>query len=160
MFEGKVLRQCKKTHGCPYPQAGSKPAKVLYSQPSLLNSNTLYNQVIGCIFGHVSVTQPNYKVQQVDKARSTFNSCSFTLNGPVKCSLGTYYNNATQTCRSCPVGFYQNDVGQPSCKPCPTIAGKQGVTSAPGARSAGQCKGELLSSNALWSSLHMSDALY
>ncbi|KAG0433549.1 hypothetical protein HPB47_019805, partial [Ixodes persulcatus] len=58
----------------------------------------------------------------------------------VKCSLGTYYNNATQTCRSCPVGFYQNDVGQPSCKPCPTIAGKQGVTSAPGARSAGQCK--------------------
>lgn len=58
----------------------------------------------------------------------------------VKCSLGTYYNNATQTCRSCPVGFYQNDVGQPSCKPCPTIAGKQGVTSSPGARSAGQCK--------------------
>ncbi|UYV83192.1 clec-78 [Cordylochernes scorpioides] len=58
----------------------------------------------------------------------------------VECSIGTAYKADTQTCDPCPVGTYQNEMGQVSCKACPTIAGRQGVTLGTGARSSEECK--------------------
>ncbi|XP_028967225.1 uncharacterized protein LOC108863645 [Galendromus occidentalis] len=58
----------------------------------------------------------------------------------VKCSLGTFYNNKTSTCDSCPNGFYQDASGQLACKACPEINGKQGITASFGARSVEECK--------------------
>ncbi|RWS09468.1 uncharacterized protein B4U79_12754 [Dinothrombium tinctorium] len=58
----------------------------------------------------------------------------------VECSLGTYYDESTKQCIECPIGSYQNELGSIDCKVCPTIAGKQGITAAPGARSSGECK--------------------
>ncbi|XP_013781236.1 uncharacterized protein LOC106465521 [Limulus polyphemus] len=58
----------------------------------------------------------------------------------VDCSQGTYYNNATLSCLSCPIGTYQNEIGQLFCKSCPKIAGQQGVTASTGARSSNECK--------------------
>lgn len=65
----------------------------------------------------------------------------------VECSVGTYYENATTECSSCPVGFYQNEMGSLACKPCPLIAGRQGTTQMTGARSADQCKEHCTSGN-------------
>ena len=59
----------------------------------------------------------------------------------VDCAAGTFYDATTEKCKFCPIGTFQNDVGQIRCKPCPSIAGKQGVTSMPGARSSNMCKG-------------------
>ena len=58
----------------------------------------------------------------------------------IECSLGTMYDEHTQQCIDCPQGFYQNEIGQLECKPCPSIAGKQGVTATSGARSSNECK--------------------
>lgn len=41
----------------------------------------------------------------------------------------------------CPLGTYQSEAGQLQCSACPDIAGQPGVTNAPGARSAADCKG-------------------
>lgn len=41
----------------------------------------------------------------------------------------------------CPLGTYQSEAGQLQCLACPDIAGQPGVTNAPGARSAADCKG-------------------
>ncbi|XP_046990617.1 sushi, von Willebrand factor type A, EGF and pentraxin domain-containing protein 1 [Schistocerca americana] len=58
----------------------------------------------------------------------------------VPCAVGTYFVKETRTCLPCPVGSYQSEAGQLQCTPCPTIAGRQGVTVGPGARSASDCK--------------------
>ncbi|KAG8179313.1 hypothetical protein JTE90_016418 [Oedothorax gibbosus] len=58
----------------------------------------------------------------------------------VECAIGTYYENATTECKSCPVGFYQNEMGSLACKPCPLIADRQGTTQSAGARSMDECK--------------------
>ncbi|XP_069668601.1 uncharacterized protein uif isoform X2 [Periplaneta americana] len=58
----------------------------------------------------------------------------------VPCAVGTYYRQETQTCEPCPLGSYQSESGQLQCTVCPFIAGRQGVTIAPGARSANDCK--------------------
>lgn len=58
----------------------------------------------------------------------------------IECSLGTYYDENSQQCVNCKEGYYQNEIGQLECKPCPTIAGKQGVTATDGARSSNECK--------------------
>ncbi|GFW80085.1 sushi, von Willebrand factor type A, EGF and pentraxin domain-containing protein 1 [Trichonephila clavipes] len=58
----------------------------------------------------------------------------------VECAVGTYYENATNECSPCPVGFYQNEMGSLACKPCPAIAGRQGTTQSFGARSDTECK--------------------
>uniref|UniRef100_T1IXR4 Uncharacterized protein n=1 Tax=Strigamia maritima TaxID=126957 RepID=T1IXR4_STRMM len=58
----------------------------------------------------------------------------------VDCAPGTNYDSDSKTCNSCPVGTYQDDFAQMQCKPCPTIAGRQGVTVGRGARSASMCK--------------------
>jgi hypothetical protein len=59
----------------------------------------------------------------------------------VPCAVGTYYHEESQTCEPCPLGTYQSESGQLQCSVCPLIAGRQGVTIAPGARSANDCKG-------------------
>ncbi|KAJ8875851.1 hypothetical protein PR048_023754 [Dryococelus australis] len=58
----------------------------------------------------------------------------------VPCAVGTFFNGVTRACVPCPVGSYQSEYGQLQCTQCPIIAGKQGVTIAPGARSAADCK--------------------
>ncbi|XP_052128948.1 sushi, von Willebrand factor type A, EGF and pentraxin domain-containing protein 1 [Frankliniella occidentalis] len=58
----------------------------------------------------------------------------------VPCSVGTFYNRETRTCVACPLGAYQSESGQMQCTVCPAIAGRPGVTVAPGARSAADCK--------------------
>ncbi|KAF8796737.1 Fibropellin-1 like protein [Argiope bruennichi] len=60
----------------------------------------------------------------------------------VECAIGTYYENATNQCTLCPVGFFQNEMGSLACKPCPAIAGRQGTTQSRGARSDDECKGK------------------
>lgn len=65
----------------------------------------------------------------------------------VECAMGTYYENATQSCIPCPVGFYQNEMGSLACKPCPVIAGRQGITPTTGARSQDQCKEHCIPGN-------------
>ena len=65
----------------------------------------------------------------------------FMLCFAVPCAVGTYYRQETQTCEPCPLGTYQSESGQLQCTVCPFIAGRQGVTIAPGARSANDCKG-------------------
>ncbi|XP_026678835.1 uncharacterized protein LOC103508436, partial [Diaphorina citri] len=58
----------------------------------------------------------------------------------VPCAVGTYYSKETKSCVQCPVGTYQSESGQLHCIDCPLIAGRPGVTIAPGARTAAQCK--------------------
>lgn len=58
----------------------------------------------------------------------------------VPCALGTFYSTNNKTCVSCPMGTYQSETGQQQCSKCPSIAGKIGVTSGYGARSAADCK--------------------
>ncbi|KAK7873875.1 hypothetical protein R5R35_005737 [Gryllus longicercus] len=58
----------------------------------------------------------------------------------VPCAVGTFYDANTKICIPCPVGTYQSESGQLQCTTCPVIAGRQGVTVAPGARSASDCK--------------------
>ncbi|XP_063243609.1 sushi, von Willebrand factor type A, EGF and pentraxin domain-containing protein 1 isoform X2 [Bacillus rossius redtenbacheri] len=58
----------------------------------------------------------------------------------VPCAVGTFFDGATRSCVPCPVGSYQSEYGQLQCSQCPVIAGRQGVTVAPGARSAADCK--------------------
>lgn len=58
--------------------------------------------------------------------------------------MGTYYDKITGTCQPCTPGTYQSEAGQLQCSVCPAIAGRQGVTIAPGARSAADCKGKLI----------------
>lgn len=43
-------------------------------------------------------------------------------------------------CMPCPVGSYQNELGQLQCKSCPIILTKSGTTSSIGARSVNECK--------------------
>lgn len=56
------------------------------------------------------------------------------------CAVGTYYDEETKQCLSCPVGSYQSESGQLKCSSCPVIAGRPSVTVEPGARSAADCK--------------------
>lgn len=63
----------------------------------------------------------------------------------VPCAVGTYYHEQSRTCEPCPLGTYQSESGQLQCSVCPLIAGRQGVTIAPGARSANDCKGMYIS---------------
>ena len=65
----------------------------------------------------------------------------------VPCAVGTYYHEQSRACEPCPLGSYQSESGQLQCSVCPLIAGRQGVTIAPGARSANDCKGMCIS---LW----------
>ncbi|KAL1378253.1 hypothetical protein pipiens_015707, partial [Culex pipiens pipiens] len=58
----------------------------------------------------------------------------------VPCAIGTYFDTTSKTCVSCPKGSYQSEIGQLQCKSCPNIAGRSGVTSIIGARSAAECK--------------------
>ncbi|KAK6617037.1 hypothetical protein RUM44_005394 [Polyplax serrata] len=58
----------------------------------------------------------------------------------VPCAVGTYFEKKTKSCLPCPVGSYQSESGQTQCSSCPIIAGRPGVTVAPGARSAADCK--------------------
>lgn len=58
----------------------------------------------------------------------------------VPCAVGTYYDEETRQCVSCPVGTYQSESGQLKCSSCPVIAGRPSVTVGPGARSAADCK--------------------
>lgn len=60
----------------------------------------------------------------------------------VACAVGTYLDAASDTCKPCPMGTYQSEAGQLQCTSCPSIAGQAGVTQAPGARSAADCKGK------------------
>lgn len=55
--------------------------------------------------------------------------------------MGSHYNAETGKCVMCPLGTYQSEAGQLQCISCPDIAGQPGVTNAPGARSAADCKG-------------------
>jgi hypothetical protein len=63
----------------------------------------------------------------------------------VPCAVGTYYHEQSRVCEPCPLGTYQSESGQLQCSVCPLIAGRQGVTIAPGARSANDCKGTYIS---------------
>lgn len=58
----------------------------------------------------------------------------------VPCAVGTFYDEETKQCISCPVGSYQSESGQLKCSSCPVIAGRPSVTVGPGARSAADCK--------------------
>ncbi|XP_064091137.1 sushi, von Willebrand factor type A, EGF and pentraxin domain-containing protein 1-like isoform X2 [Macrobrachium nipponense] len=58
----------------------------------------------------------------------------------VDCSPGTYYDREKKICKACDSGTYQNELGQVTCKPCPDIAGRQGVTKTTGARSVEECQ--------------------
>lgn len=60
----------------------------------------------------------------------------------VPCAVGTFYDKDTRSCVPCPQGTYQSESGQIQCSACPVIAGRPGVTVAPGARSAADCKGK------------------
>jgi hypothetical protein len=76
----------------------------------------------------------------------------------VPCAVGTYYHDEYQRCEPCPLGTYQSESGQLQCSVCPLIAGRQGVTIAPGARSASDCKGvwfKLLNTNSFYKSTHL-----
>lgn len=59
----------------------------------------------------------------------------------VPCAVGSYYDKDSLSCKHCAVGTYQSESGQLQCSVCPAIAGRQGVTIGPGARSASDCKG-------------------
>lgn len=59
----------------------------------------------------------------------------------VPCAVGSYYDKESASCIPCAVGTYQSESGQLQCSVCPAIAGRQGVTVGPGARSASDCKG-------------------
>ena len=53
------------------------------------------------------------------------------------CPTGTHYDTDTGECVYCPVGFYQDEDGMPSCDECPS-----GLTTTDvGARSADDCAG-------------------
>ena len=56
----------------------------------------------------------------------------------VACSVGTFYEDASGTCRACRAGSYQNREGKLRCKTCGTDA----LTGPPGAASRKQCTGE------------------
>ena len=36
------------------------------------------------------------------------------------CPTGTYYHVVADNCSECPIGTYQDEVGQFECKECPT----------------------------------------
>ena len=56
----------------------------------------------------------------------------------VACSVGTFYEAASGSCRACRAGSYQNREGKLRCKTCGTDA----LTGPPGAASRKQCTGE------------------
>lgn len=58
----------------------------------------------------------------------------------VECAIGTFYNIETKLCIPCPLGSYQNELGQLNCKACPIIMNKSGTTSTIGSRSVNACK--------------------
>lgn len=58
----------------------------------------------------------------------------------VPCAIGSYYDESSKICQSCPIGTYQSESGQLKCSSCPVIAGHSSVTIGPGARSAADCK--------------------
>lgn len=60
----------------------------------------------------------------------------------VECGLGSFYDNSSRSCLSCPVGTYQDGTGHLTCKPCTKIGEKQGTTESIGARSVQECKGK------------------
>lgn len=55
----------------------------------------------------------------------------------VSCSVGTFYSGEQEQCVQCPLGTYQDTVGQLSCEPCPSTE-VQGVA---GAKNVSQCGG-------------------
>ncbi|XP_052778282.1 proprotein convertase subtilisin/kexin type 5-like [Mya arenaria] len=55
---------------------------------------------------------------------------------PPECPIGSFLDLSTKQCRKCPVGSYQDQKGQTSCKPCPE--GK--LTPHPGADRITDCK--------------------
>nr|CAD7258137.1 unnamed protein product [Timema shepardi] len=59
----------------------------------------------------------------------------------VPCAVGTFFDKVTRSCVPCPLNSYQSESGQLQCTPCPNIGRDEpGVTIAPGARSAQDCK--------------------
>nr|CAD7420369.1 unnamed protein product [Timema poppensis] len=59
----------------------------------------------------------------------------------VPCAVGTFFDKVTRSCIPCPLNSYQSESGQLQCTPCPNIGRDEpGVTIAPGARSAQDCK--------------------
>ncbi|XP_033757427.1 proprotein convertase subtilisin/kexin type 5-like [Pecten maximus] len=60
----------------------------------------------------------------------------FYLHLTVRCGPGNYFDTTTRTCLECPVGEYQNEYAQQSCKPC-----QDGTsTRSAGSSSQTQCK--------------------
>ena len=55
----------------------------------------------------------------------------------VQCARGMFYNSIDQLCERCPIGTYQDYVGQFECKTCPT--GSSTATSS--SKSIEDCKG-------------------
>lgn len=77
-------------------------------------------------------------VQKAKTINLVFNPIFILITVP--CAVGTYYDEETKQCLSCPVGSYQSESGQLKCSSCPVIAGRPSVTVGPGARSAADCK--------------------
>ena len=40
-------------------------------------------------------------------------------NSAVPCDRGEFYNSASNTCDSCPVNEYNDEIGSTACLPCP-----------------------------------------
>ena len=57
-----------------------------------------------------------------------------------QCSPGTYSPNTVETCSVCPVGYYQDEYGQTTCKQCPTGT----TTASTNSTSASDCKSKML----------------
>ncbi|XP_062603015.1 uncharacterized protein LOC134264744 [Saccostrea cucullata] len=57
----------------------------------------------------------------------------------VQCSVGTFYNTSSRLCQPCPVGQYQDQEGQFSCKFCP-YSQESTTTYQPGAQGILSCK--------------------
>jgi hypothetical protein len=58
---------------------------------------------------------------------------------PASCPIGQYFDNNRNGCQLCPIGYYQDEVGQFRCKGC--NAGE--TTKETGATSIQQCSGKL-----------------
>ena len=54
------------------------------------------------------------------------------------CFVGYYYNTRTESCMECPKGFYQENLGQSYCHPCPVNQDTYGT----GAKNRTNCIGE------------------
>ena len=67
------------------------------------------------------------------------------------CSVGTYFDDVTESCVACAPLTYQDEEGQPSCKPCPTnyntemdeILNMGFISGVKGSISVQQCQGKL-----------------